>query len=63
MTKQECLSNLNKLPLVYLINGLLCPETIPYKPDNYEVLRSCQDEIKGLRIYRDVNKFRIIIKL
>lgn len=57
MTKAECLVHLNKLPLIYISNKGAYSDLIPFKPENLEVLKECQNDMPGLRIYKD--KFRI----
>lgn len=63
MTKPEALKLLMKLEYKYISYGLLHTDMVTYKPENLSVLLEAQKEMPELRIYRDENKFRLIIEI
>lgn len=60
MTKPEAIKLLNKLPYTGMAGGLIFTDWYTYKPENLRVLRDCVGEVIGLKIYEDIQKFRLI---
>ena len=63
MTKPEAVELLKKIEYKYIAHGLLFSDFFTYKDENYSILMECQKDLKELKIYTDIKKFRLIIKI